>query len=222
MTVTVCYAPTDDSDDTTKEEFYSTLTRCFTTVSPLSLTVLLREFHATVHDDMGFSRGTIGSVSLAPLNDSGLHLRELCRSRDLFIANTYFQRKNIHHYTWYSNDNCTKKIIDHVIISKHRRSSLKNCRTYRSEELGNEDHRLVRAEIQLHLQAQQPERRPVTVNIGKLKEPDTRLKYSTEVSNRFELLRTLSTSEGAWKNFKIQTSEAALLVLGKRRFHKKS
>ena len=140
----------------------------------------------------------------------------------LLSHNTYFQRKNTHQYTWYSNDGCTKKMIDNVIISKRCISLLKNYRTWRSAEFGNAGHWFVCAKVQLRLQAQQPERRPVAVNSEKLKETDTHLKYSIEVLNCFELLSTLSTREDAWEYFKSKTNVAAKLVLGKRGFPKKS
>ncbi|XP_065582122.1 uncharacterized protein LOC136041399 [Artemia franciscana] len=35
MTVTVCYAPTNDFDDATSEDFYSALSRCLATVPPM-------------------------------------------------------------------------------------------------------------------------------------------------------------------------------------------
>ena len=223
MTVIICYAPTNDSDDATKEDFYSALSRCLATVPPPhDITVLLGDFNATVRDDMGLWRGTVGPVSPDPLNDNGLRLLELCRSHDLYIANTYFQRKTIHQYTWYSNDGRTKKMIDYVIISKRWRSLVKNCRTYRSAELGNADHRLVCADLRLRLHAQRSKRKPVAADIGKLKEPDTRQKYSIEISNRFEALGSLYSSEDLWKHFKLQTSEAAQLVLDKRSYPKKS
>ena len=63
---------------------------------------------------------------------------------------------------------------------------------------------------------------PVAADIGKLKEPDTRQKYSIEISNRFEALGSLNSSEDLWKHFKLQTSEAAQLVLDKRSYPKKS
>ncbi|XP_065570261.1 uncharacterized protein LOC136033440 [Artemia franciscana] len=113
-------------------------------------------------------------------------------------------------------------MIDYVIISKRWRSLVKNCRTYRSAEIGNADHRLVCADLRLRLHAQRSERKPVAVDIGKLKEPDTRQRYSIEISNRFEALGSLNSSEDLWKHFKLQTSEAAQLVLGKRSYPKKS
>ncbi|XP_065583485.1 craniofacial development protein 2-like [Artemia franciscana] len=222
MTVITCYAPTNDSDDATKEDFYSALSRCLAIVPPHDITVLLGDFNATVRDDMGLWRGTVGPVSPDPLNDNGLRLLELCRSHDLYITNTYFQRKTIPQYTWYSNDGRTKKMIDYVIISKRWRSLVKNCRTYRSAELGNADHRLVCADLRLRLHAQRSKRKPVAADIGKLKEPDTRQKYSIEISNSFEALGSLNSSEDLWKYFKLQTSDAAQLVLGKRSYPKKS
>ncbi|XP_065578598.1 craniofacial development protein 2-like [Artemia franciscana] len=218
MTVIVCYAPTNDSDDATKEDFYSALSRCLVTVPPHDITVLLGDFNATVHDDMGLWRGTVGPVSPHPLNDNGLRLLELCRSHDLYIANTYFQRKTFHQYTWYSNDSRTKKMFDYVIVSKRWRSLVKNCRTYRSAELGNADQRLVCADLRLRLHAQRSKRKPVAADIGKLKEPDTRQKYNIKISNGFEALGSLNSNEDLWKHFKLQTSEAAQLVLGKRSY----
>ena len=165
---------------------------------------------------MGIWHSTVGPVSPDPLNDNGIFLLELCRSHDHCILNTYLQRKTIHQYTWYSNDSHTKKMIDHVIISKRWRSLVKNCRTYRSAELGNADDRLVCANLRLRLHARRSERKPVAADTGKLKEPDTRQKYSIEISNRFEPLRSLNSSKDLWKHFKSQTSKAAQLVLGKR------
>jgi len=99
MNIIVCYAPTKDSKETTKEKFYSALTKYLTTVSPHYITVLLGNLNATVRDDMGVWRCTIGPVCPDPLNDNGHRLLEMCRSRDLVIVNTYLQHKNIHQYT---------------------------------------------------------------------------------------------------------------------------
>ena len=72
MTVILCYAPTNDSDDATKEDFYSALSRCLATVPPPhDITVLLGDFNATVRDDMGLWRGTVGPVSPTHLTTMG-------------------------------------------------------------------------------------------------------------------------------------------------------
>ena len=87
MTIIVCYAPTNDSDDTIKGEFYSALNRSLTTVFSHHVTLVPSDFNAAVRDDMAVWRGTIGPVSLELLNDNGLRLLELCRSHDLVILN---------------------------------------------------------------------------------------------------------------------------------------
>ena len=123
MTVFVCYAPTNDSDDVTKENFYSDMSKFLATVPPPNdITVLLGDSNVKVHDDMGVWRGKIGPASPDSLKDNGLNLLELCGYYDLCIAHTHFQRKTIHQYTWYSKDGRTKKMIDYVIISKRWRS----------------------------------------------------------------------------------------------------
>ena len=86
-------------------------------------------------------------------------------------------------------------MIDYVIISKRWRSLVKNCRTCRSAELGNADHRLVCADLWLCLHAQWLKGKPVAADIGKLKEPDTRQKYSIEISNCFKALGSLNSSQ---------------------------
>ena len=186
------------------------------------ITALLGDFNATVRNDMGVWYSTGSPVSPDPLTDNGLCLLELCQSHNLCIANTYFQRKTIDQYKWYSNDGHSKKMVDYIIISKRWRSLVKNCRTYRSAELGNVDHRVVCTDLRLCLHAQWLERKPVTADIGKLKEPDTCQKYSIETLNCFEPLGSLNSSKDLWKHFKLQTSKAAQLVLGKRSYPKKS
>ncbi|XP_065565945.1 craniofacial development protein 2-like [Artemia franciscana] len=184
MTVIVCYAPTNDSDDVTNKDFNSALSRCLATVPPShDITVLLGDFNATFRDDMDVWCSTIGPLSPDPLNKNGLCQLKLCRSHDVCFANTYFQSETIHQYTWYSNDGLTKKMIDCVIISKHWRSSVKNRRTYKSAGLGNAEHRIVCADFRLRLQAKRLEKKPVSADIGKLKVPDTHLKYSVEILN---------------------------------------
>ena len=99
--------------------------------------------NATVSDNHDLWRQVIGPVIPDPLNDNGLRLLQLCSMHNLVITNTLFARKDIHKYTWYSNDGRTKKMIDYIFVSQRWRSSISNCSTYRSAEIGNTDHRLV-------------------------------------------------------------------------------
>ncbi|XP_065567300.1 uncharacterized protein LOC136031560 [Artemia franciscana] len=221
ITVLACYSPTNNGDDDTKTEFYAEPSRTLASVSPDYICGLLGDFKGIVRDNTGIWRGTIGHVTPHLLNDNALPPLELYRYHELVVANTYFQRKTIPQYKKYSNDGHMKKNTDYVILSKHWRLSLRNCRSHKSVEHGNADNKLLCIEVQLRLKAQRSETRPTVIDVLKLKELDTKRKYAVEVSNRFKLLQTLTNSEDAWKYFKTQTHEAVQLILGKKRRPKK-
>ncbi|KAG0717388.1 Craniofacial development protein 2 [Chionoecetes opilio] len=74
------------------------------------------------------------------------------RSRRLRIAGSWYQRPELHRWTWYSNDGGVAKEIDHILVSTRWRI-LQNCRVYRSAEFFGTDHRLVVATLKLHVKS---------------------------------------------------------------------
>jgi hypothetical protein len=63
-------------------------------------------------------------------------------TRSLSIAGSWFQRRNIHRWTWYFNDGHTVKEIDHVITRQLDRGIIKSCRVFRGAEAPvSTDHR---------------------------------------------------------------------------------
>ena len=54
--------------------------------------------------------------STEPPTTMANRLLSFCRSTYLCTAHSWFPRKRIHHWTWYSNDGFTKKAIGHIII----------------------------------------------------------------------------------------------------------
>ena len=76
-----------------------------------------------------------------------------CRSTYLCIADSWFPRKPIHHWIWYSNDFFTKKAIDHIIISCRWLWSVTQCPALRGAQHGNIYQGLLCANIRLKLRA---------------------------------------------------------------------
>jgi len=222
MTVLVCYAPTNEADDEAKETFYSALANELSKISPHDIVILLGDMNATVSDNHDLWRQVIGPVIPDPLNDNGLRLLQLCSMHNLVITNTLFARKDIHKYTWYSNDGRTKKMIDYIIVSQRWRSSISNCRTYRSAEIGNTDHRLVVANMRLRLQAQRSQPRPTKIDVSRLSDQEIRSKYAIDVSNRFDALLPFESSEDAWISFKKNVLESATANIGRAKRAKKA
>lgn len=73
---------------------------------------------------------------------------EFATERDLKIAGTYFEHKDVHNETWVSPDNKTKNQIDHVLIEAKHMNIIKNVRSYRGAEASS-DHFLVKAKLKL-------------------------------------------------------------------------
>lgn len=64
-------------------------------------------------------------------NNNGLRLISFASTKGLVISSTQFQRKEIYKQTWVSPDGRTKSQIDHILIDKRYRSSVRQVRSYR-------------------------------------------------------------------------------------------
>lgn len=99
------------------------------------------------YDREGYER-VIGIHGMGQRNDNGGRLCEICDMNELVITGTLFPHKDIHKATWISPDRKTRNQIDHVLINKRFRNSVKDTRVYRSADIGS-DHYLVCTAIKL-------------------------------------------------------------------------
>ena len=150
LSIFVCYAPTDTSEDTLKDSFYETLHYNLQRVSSHDIVTVLGDMNATVGPTRDGVEHIVDPFTSTNTNDNGERMTELSASHNLKIASTWFQHRRIHTTSWYSNTGITSKTIDHILISGRWRT-LSDCRVFRSAELGSTDHRLVAAKLHLHL-----------------------------------------------------------------------
>ena len=68
-------------------------------------------------------------------NDTG---DRMCDMNELLITGTLFPHKAIHKATWASPDGVTRTQIDHILISRRFRNSLKDTRVFRSADIGSD------------------------------------------------------------------------------------
>ncbi|KAL4083725.1 hypothetical protein QTP88_029041 [Uroleucon formosanum] len=129
-----CYAPTENADDEEKNSFYDTLERTFDSLPKNSIKLIVGDLNAQVDRQTSFGE-TIGKESWhAITNDNGHKIVDFCSSKDLIISSTYFPRKNIYKHTWSAPDGKTKSQIDHIIIDKRHKTSIRNIRSYREAD----------------------------------------------------------------------------------------
>ena len=84
----------------------------------------------------------MGKHGLGQRNDNGERLCEFCDMNELVITGTLFPPKNIQYATWVSPNRITRNQIDHVLINKRLRDSVKDTRVYSSANIRS-DHYLL-------------------------------------------------------------------------------
>ena len=203
LTVIVAYAPTEDSDNDVKDNFYNQLQSAVLSTPPHDQLVVLGDLNAVSGTSPQGFENVVRPYGSKLANDNSFRLLTLCSTINLSILGSWFARKNIHRHTWISNDERTRKEIDHVLTKG--RSLFKSLRVYRGAEItANTDHRLVIAAISLR-----PFRAPklpksVHLDVAALKS-DTSLadRYNVAVSNAFDDLDELPDDVAdAWQSIR--------------------
>ena len=113
LSVVVVYAPTNEASPTDKDEFYQTPESAMLLNKTTDLVICLGDFNAVT----GFRCTTsspVGPFWSGSPNDNSDRLVSFCKGAQLRIAGSWFRRKDIHRYTWFSNDGRTCKEIDHT------------------------------------------------------------------------------------------------------------
>lgn len=151
---------------------------------------------------------------------------------ELMITDTLFPHKTIHKATWTSPDGVTRNQIDHILVSRKFRNSVKDTRVFRSADIGS-DHFLVCMEVKLRLRTNPREkgRTRTKYDTAKLKDEDTRKAFTIALKNRYGVLEEEEIEhedehdeEDIEREFNVMMkahAEAAETVLGKPRRRKK-
>ena len=141
ITYFMVYEPDFSYDDATVEYFFGTLQYEMILLPPTDKIVLLGVFNASVGNTIyDIWPELVGYYAVGTNNARGLKLFQCCAIKDLFIANSIFKHNEKRRYTCISP--CTEKQIDCIIISSKVKSTLKNCRSYHSADIGS-DHSTV-------------------------------------------------------------------------------
>ena len=149
MDVIQCYAPTNDSNEDVKEEFYSILSTIFNCPRP-NITIMMGDFNAKIGSNNRGYEEIKGQHGLREMNDNGERFTDLCALSNLVIEGSVFQHKRIYKATWVSPDLSTENQIDHVCICRKFRRSLPDVHVKRGADVAA-DHHLLIAKLKLKL-----------------------------------------------------------------------
>ena len=207
-----CYAPTNDSDDTTKDSFYAQLQ------PELDLS-------AKVGSDNSTYDRAMGKEGCGTMNENGERLAELCAAYNLVIGGTMFPHRDIHKLTWCSPNGRDWNQIDHLMINGTWGRSLLDVT--KGANVGS-DHHIDTAYVKLKLRSTGP--KPPgnqRFNAENLKEPSVKNAFITQLRNRSQSLAVLSDEpepdevNNIWKQVQFTFTESSKACLGFKRAVKK-
>ena len=159
LSVIMCYAPTNEKDDATKDEFYSLLQEQIDLIPRHDLLMCMGDFNAQVGNINDGFEGVMGRHGLGTMNDNGLRLASFCAANELVVGGTLFEQLDIHKYTWTSPNGLFRSQIDHICINRIYSTSLNNVRVSRGADIGS-DHELVISTIGLKLRGNKIKKPP--------------------------------------------------------------
>ncbi|VDP45628.1 unnamed protein product, partial [Schistosoma curassoni] len=143
MNIIQCYAPTNDSNNDIKDQFYERLQSIMAKCSRKDLTILIGYLNAKVGiDNIGYEV-IIGRHGLRERNENGERFANLCAFNKLVIGCTIFPHRRIHKATWISLDHTTENQIDHICINKKFRRTTEDVRTRRGADVASDHHLVV-------------------------------------------------------------------------------
>ena len=115
--------PTDNADEETKDNFYSSLPQVLDNIPKHDITRLMVDFSARVGQEK-----SDGPTCSRRFHTQRRHQRLRGKWRHIVIVGTFFAHKNIHKLTWTTPDGNTKSQIDHIMNNSKWKQSLQDCK----------------------------------------------------------------------------------------------
>ncbi|VDO73243.1 unnamed protein product, partial [Schistosoma curassoni] len=108
MNIIQCYAPTNDSNDDIKDQFYDWLQSIIEKCPRNDLTILLGDLNVEFGIDNTGYEDIMERHGLGERIENGERFANLCAFNKLVIGATIFPHKRIHKATWISPDHTTE------------------------------------------------------------------------------------------------------------------
>ena len=118
VTLIQCYAPTNQAEQATKDEFYEQLQGVLDRAPRRDIDIVSGDMNAKVGTDNTGKEMVMGREGLGTMNENGELYTDFCANNDLVIGGTIFSHRDIHKKTWRSPDMATYNQIDHIAISR--------------------------------------------------------------------------------------------------------
>lgn len=213
------YAPTEVSEETTKDDFYGKLDSVFNGVPKNDIKIVLGDMNAQIGKEEVY-HPTIGNYSLHEVtNDNGQRFIDFAMSNELVVSSTCFMAKRIHKYTWESADGITKNQIDHVAISMRHANNILDVKTKRGA-IFDSDHHMVKIKFRMRISVAKKEKssKKDRIDYDKLRNPDVVHQFQAVLETKINNHNlTDSTEEDHWNTIQEVITSTSKSILGYQR-----
>ena len=142
------YAPTQDYDDETIEEFYEQIQSAVSYTKSSDIICIMGDLNAIVGNVK--ESKIIGNYDLSKQNERGQRLIEFCNENDMVIMNIWFQQPLCILYMWKSPGDISRNQINYIMINQRIKNCVKQARIYPRADI-NSDHNPVTFKFQVKL-----------------------------------------------------------------------
>ena len=94
MNVIQCYAPTNDSDEENKDQFYNRLQTIIDKCPVKDVNILMGDFNAKIGKDNTGYEEVMGKHGLGEINENGERFAETCALNKIVIGGSIFPHKS--------------------------------------------------------------------------------------------------------------------------------
>ena len=212
------HGPTEEKDDDEKDNFYEDLDQICEECSKRDVKIIIGDLNAKIGQEEIY-RPIIGKYSLHILsNDNGIRLINFACSKNMVVASTLFNHKDIHKMTWRPPEGQTHNQIDHLLIHARHVSNVMDVRTFRGANIDS-DHYLLISTIRSRIANARKMYGSYArkFNSDKLKSPETSSAYREKLNEYLAKHTDIDINE-AWrllKNAIMQTADTVLNRMGR-------
>ena len=135
LSVIQVYAPTNDANEEDKDHFYEQLQAVVEGIQKHDLLIVMGDLNAKVGDNKVGFENVMGGHGIGVSNENGEKLLDFCGLNNLLVTGTIFPLKLVHKQTWTSPGGQTKNQIDHVLVTRHHRTSVMDTWAMRGADI---------------------------------------------------------------------------------------
>lgn len=213
------YAPTDEKDNSEKDEFYDELQRILDKArDEIEHVIIMGDWNARIGKDMNTGFGCMGKHGAEEIrNGNGTRMIEFCINNQILIGNTFYPHKNIHQLTFIAEERQARSAIDYFTYTKRTRYAILDVRVFRSAELSTQ-HKLLIMKTRFRAPKTVKTKRYTKLKIEELNNLDKRQEFKRKIEDKLRENddQNFVNLESRWQKFKEILLSTTEEVCGKK------